>query len=142
MNVHDKKGGHNDSSVAISCNVVQNNDCKNMGFRSQCQSVHPVVDSQGQSQDCPSPVQGNSKTSHPSITSRFFYNSALNKKTWEGLFARGNKKKQLTNFNKRQQVYSRVYTKKPIHNGQYNNDPHIPLNNTPIHLSQGARIIH
>ena len=28
MNVHDKKGVHNDSSVATSCTVLQNNDCK------------------------------------------------------------------------------------------------------------------
>ena len=69
--------------------------------------VQQIVDSRGQgpSTKCKAKVNINTVP----IKGRVVYNSALNKKQWEGLISRGNKNRVLYDTVCQKSVYSRLY---------------------------------
>ena len=126
--------------VAQKGTVFKVNAEKNVVVHTRGHKVEQFVNKrQGQGCEVQAPVNSTPKICY--ANSKCFYNSSLNRKTWEGLLARGNKRKQLASFPKNQPIYSRMYLNTTIQNKVANNSLLVRSDKKPIVSKVGESML-
>ena len=125
--------------VAQKCTVFKVNDEEKPVVQKRGHKAHWFVNkTQSQGSEVQTPVNSTSKICY--VNTRCFYNSSLNSKTWKGLLARGNKRKQLASSPNTRPVYSRLYSNTTIQNKVANNESPVKHDIKPS-VSKGAKSI-